>query len=53
MNDRTLAGIHWSFWAIGAVALIWNVMGIISFYGQMNADVLATMPESYRAIVES
>jgi len=53
MNDKTLAGIHWGFWVTGAVALIWNVMGIINFFAQVNADLLATMPESYRAIIES
>ncbi len=52
MNDETIGGVHWSFWAIGAVALIWNVMGVINFFVQMNADVLAAMPESHRAIVE-
>lgn len=52
MNDKTVGGIHWSFWAIGAVALIWNVMGIINFLAQMNADALAAMPQTQRAIVE-
>ena len=52
MNDETVGGVHWSFWAIGAVALIWNVMGVINFFVQMNADALAAMPESHRAIVE-
>ncbi|MEE9598378.1 MAG: hypothetical protein V3V96_16525 [Acidiferrobacterales bacterium] len=52
MNDETVGGVHWSFWAIGAVALIWNVMGVINFFVQMNPDVLATYRESERAIVE-
>ena len=52
MNDKTVGGVHWSFWAIGAVALIWNVMGVINFFVQMNPDVLATYRESERAIVE-
>ncbi len=52
MNDDTVAGVHWSFWVIGAVALIWNVMGGMNYFAQMNADVLAAMPESHRSIVE-
>jgi len=52
MNDKTVRGVHWSFWAIGAVALIWNVMGIMNFFWQMNADTLAAMPELHRSIVE-
>lgn len=52
MNDETVEGVHWSFWAIAAVALIWNVMGVMNFFVQMNADAVAAMPESYRAIIE-
>jgi hypothetical protein len=52
MNDKTVGGVPWSFWAIGAVALIWNVMGIMNFLWQMNADTLAAMPELHRSIAE-
>ena len=52
MNDKTVGGVHWSFWAIGVVALIWNVIGVINFLVQMNADALASFPASHRAIVE-
>ena len=51
MNDETVGGVRRSFWAIGAVTLIWNVMGVINFFMQMNADALASFPESHRAIV--
>jgi hypothetical protein len=52
VNERTVGGVHWSFWAIGAVALIWNVMGVINFFVQMNPDVLTAYRESERAIIE-
>ena len=52
MNDKIVGGVHWSFWTIGALALIWNVMGAINFLVQMNADAVAAMPETHRAIVE-
>ncbi|MEE8576694.1 MAG: hypothetical protein V3T31_05510 [candidate division Zixibacteria bacterium] len=52
MNDKTVAGVHWSFWLISAVALIWNVVGVINFFMQMNPDVLAAYRESERAIIE-
>ena len=52
MNDENVGGVHWSFWAIGAVALIWNGMGVMNFFMQMNADTLASFPESQRAIIE-
>jgi len=52
MSDETVGGAHWSFWAIGAVALIWNVMGGINFFMQMNPDAIASFPDSHRAIIE-
>ena len=52
MNNETVRGVHWSFRTIGAVALIWNVLGVINFFMQVNAGTLAAMPESQRAIIE-
>ena len=52
MNDKTIGGVHWSFWVIGAVALIFNVMGVVNYFVQMNADSLASFPEQYRPIIE-
>lgn len=53
MNDKTVGGVHWSFWAIGVGTLIWNVLGGINFLAQMNTDMVASMPETHRAIIES
>ena len=53
MNGKDTAGVHWSFWVIGAVALVWNAMGVVNIVMQMNPGVLATYPESHRAIVAS
>lgn len=53
MNDKTVGGIHWSFWVIGAVGLVFNIMGCMNLFSQMNADMVASMPEAYRAIIES
>jgi len=52
MNDKAVEGVHWSFWVIGVIALIWNVMGGINFVMQTNADALAAYSEAERAIVE-
>ncbi len=52
MNEDNVGGVHWSFWTIGAVALLWNVMGAANFFAQMNPDVLAAYRESERTIVE-
>lgn len=53
MNEETAVGIHWSFWIVGSVGLIFNSFGCLNFISQMNAEMVASMPDVYRAIVES
>ncbi len=52
MSEKNIGAINWSFWVIGAVALIWNIMGVINFFVQMNSNMLASFPESHRVIIE-
>lgn len=52
MNNKNVAGVHWSFWAIVIIALIWNIMGVVNYFMQMNPDMLAAYRESERAIIE-
>ena len=52
MNDETVGSVHWSFWVIGAFALVWNVLGSMNYLWQMNPDMVATLPETHRAIIE-
>ena len=51
MNDKTVSGIHWSFWVISTFMLLWNVMGCINFLVQMNPDMVASYRESEQAII--
>ena len=51
MNDQTGAGVHWIFWAISAIALIWNVLGGVNFFMQLDANIVSAMPETHRAII--
>ena len=53
MDDETVKSVHWSFWVIGGVTLVWNVMGAMNFVVQMNADMVAAMPDTHRAIIDS
>jgi hypothetical protein len=52
-KEKISGGIHWSFWAIAGVLLLYNVAGVINFVTQMDADSVATMPEAHRALIES
>jgi len=53
MSEKTGVVVHWSFWVIGVVGLLFNLMGCFNYISQMNAENVASMPETYRAIVES
>lgn len=52
MNSESSA-VHWSFWLIGIVALIWNAMGAMNFFVQMNPESIASFPESHRLVIEN
>ena len=53
MNDATNGRVHWSFWLIGVLAFLWNVGGALNYLGQMDPEMLASYPESHRAIIDS
>lgn len=52
MSDIDNNKVHWSFWLVGAVALIWNALGVVNYFAQMNPDVLAQYRETERLLVE-
>ena len=52
MNDRPAVSVHWSFWVVGVVALVWHVLGSVNYVLQMNPEVVASLPDSHRAIIE-
>ncbi|PHR72907.1 MAG: hypothetical protein COA67_04175 [Lutibacter sp.] len=43
------------FWVISIVALIWNAMGVMAYFGQvyMTDDVKNALPEAQRALYEN
>ncbi len=52
MSEKNVGKVNWSFWVIGSIALIWNVLGVVNFFAQMNPEVLAAYRETERALVE-
>jgi hypothetical protein len=51
MNTKSRIPTHWSFWVIGVVTLLWNVMGSLNLVMQMKAENVASMPEPFHTIV--
>lgn len=55
MNEALVQGNRRSLglWLIGGIGLLWNAMGMLNLFMQMNAGMLASMPPEQRAIIES
>jgi len=51
MTEQNSIKIHWSFWLISALAFVWNAMGVLNFFVQMNPEIVASFPDSHRAII--
>ncbi len=43
--------IHWSFWVIGTIALIWNGLGVANYLVQMIVDSSDAYRDVERAII--
>jgi hypothetical protein len=52
MMNNSAATVHWSFWFVSVLALLWNVGGAINYVMQMNPEFVATLPGTHRAIIE-
>ncbi|MDH5545480.1 MAG: hypothetical protein OEZ43_07805 [Gammaproteobacteria bacterium] len=44
MADNVKIRIHWSFWAIAAFGMLWNIGGSINYMMQTNLDFVSTLP---------
>ena len=53
MNDKITDGIHWSFWVISTLMLIWNVMGCVNYFIQMNPEMVSSYRETEQAIISA
>ena len=53
MSERGGQKIHWSFWVVGTVGIVFNLLGCLNYLSQMDPEQVAAMPETYRSIVES
>ena len=53
MNDKRVGAVHWSFWAVTIFMLIWNVIGCINFFVQMNPEMVVSYRENEQVIIAS
>ena len=51
MTKNNMMMVHWSFWLISLLGLLWNVGGCINYVMQTNLEFVATLPETHQAII--
>lgn len=44
---------HWSFWLVGALALLWHLGALMNLFMQMNPEMAMQMPESHQAVANA
>lgn len=44
--------VHWGFWVIALLGLLWNGAGIYNYMMQMNPEFVASMPKTHQDIIE-
>lgn len=54
MSNTTTKLPGW-FWAVAIVALLWNLVGVLSYIGQvtMTSEAMAELPEGQRMAIEN
>ena len=51
MSDTSNNKPHLSFWIVGILALVWNLLGAINFIAQMNPEMVAAMSEAHQVLI--
>ncbi len=52
-SSSELNKVHWSFWLLGIIGLLWNMGGAANYIMQTSSDMVAQMPPSHQAIIQS
>jgi hypothetical protein len=52
LNEKATDKTHWSFWLISIFMLIWNVMGCINFFMQMDPEMVSSYRETEQVIIQ-
>ena len=52
MSKNKNRRVHWSFWLIAIITLVWNILGSVNFLVQMNPEMHTAYRENERLIIE-
>lgn len=51
MGNEPSVKIHWSFWLVCFIGLVWNAGGSINYLMQTNMEFVNSMPATHQAII--
>ena len=51
MGNESPIKLHWSFWVVCIVGLVWNAGGVVNYLLQTNMEFVSSMPATHQAII--
>lgn len=52
MGSQSKQAVAWSFWVIAGFCFVWNLMGVMAYLSEFNAENMASLPDAQRALIE-
>ncbi len=52
MSGNNQSAVHWSFWLIGVVCLLWNCLGAMAYLSEFDTNAVAAMDEFRRSLID-
>ncbi|MDH3375976.1 MAG: hypothetical protein OEQ39_03290 [Gammaproteobacteria bacterium] len=51
MGNQSRAKLHWSFWVVCIIGLVWNAGGAVNYLMQTDIEIVSSMPATHQAII--
>ena len=51
MGNDLLVKVHWSFWIVCVIGIVWNAGGAVNYLMQTNMEFVSSMPATHQAII--
>ena len=51
MGNESSVKLHWSFWVVCIIGLVWNAGGAVNYLMQTNMEFVSSMPATHQAII--
>lgn len=51
MGNESSVKLHWGFWVVCIIGLVWNAGGAVNYLMQTNMEFVRSMPATHQAII--